>query len=164
MTALNERELADPLSPSTRAERKFLLLTNLILFAVVWGRLVPKEFVVSGFKVSEIDVHALVLMLEAVAVYALAGFLISSRADLSAWRVLRNRQAEAQQDAGDSAPASLPSIDDEGHLVVREDDSKRAVRQAEHMYDIRGFFEFWLPVVVGVVNPIACAVRELWPR
>lgn len=159
---VDERALADPLSPPTRAERKFLLLANLILFAVVWGRLVPKEIVVAGIKITDIDARALVIMLEAIAVYALAGFLIYSRADLSAWRLVRHRQAEAQQGSEDDALASVPTIDPEGHLVMHAVDSKRDIKLADRTFDIRGVFEFWLPVVVGIVNPIACVFRQLW--
>lgn len=159
MIAPNERDLADPLSAPTRAERKFLLVSNLILFAVVWGGIVPKEIVISGFKIAEINARALVLMLEAVAIYALAGFLMYSRADLSAWRLLRRQQVEELETKETRA---LRSKIDDGRLVEAHDDSKAAARAAGRTYDMRGAFEFWLPMIVGVINPIACGLHELW--
>ena len=151
--SIRERELADPYSAVTRNERKWVLIINLILFAMVYGRLSPAKISAFGIELKETSLRVLIGLLTAMAYYFLAGFLLYAAADRRAWDAER-RDVEAQQLA--DAKLEQPTLDyEDGHAKWKED--RFAGRsEGRSTYLLRSYFDFWLPVVLGALNPLIC--------
>lgn len=76
-----QARLEDPLSPSTRGERKLLLLVSTISLLIVLLGLFPSKIEALGIAFESKDRTQMVLLLAAVNAYALVGFLLYGWAD-----------------------------------------------------------------------------------
>jgi uncharacterized membrane protein YwzB len=75
------REVVDPLSTTTRVERRWLLVSSVVLVAVTWGGLVPAKIDAFGMEISTINARVLVWLTCLITGYFLAAFIFYYRAD-----------------------------------------------------------------------------------
>lgn len=162
-----EKELSDPLSIVTRRERTYLLLTNFALAAVVWGSLVPTKIEALGLTLARANVIALVFLLFGAELYLLLAFWIYARADLTSWRLCRSSfleksVAQFREEALREPPPINPAErnwDDWVAVGVRE-----RIKAETADFDARMKFEYYFPLVVGIITPVLCAARVIfWP-
>lgn len=67
---------SDPLSPTTRQERRSLLIVSLISVTMTWGGIIPQKFSAFGIELNNFKERNLLLLLAAVVIYFLAEFVI----------------------------------------------------------------------------------------
>jgi len=84
---LAEVATRDPLSETTRRERRALLGTGIIGIAIVKTGIVPTQISAIGVTFSQTDQKYLFYILAAVVSYFLIAFLIYALADFIAWRI-----------------------------------------------------------------------------
>jgi hypothetical protein len=81
-----EREISDPLSSVARAERRGLMVMNVVLAAMVYGGVVPTEMDALGLKATQLNPMLLLILAYAVTAYFAVAFSIYAAADVRAWR------------------------------------------------------------------------------
>jgi hypothetical protein len=148
------RDLVDPFSVVTRAERRSLLVTNLILFAVVFGGLTPSRISALGIETTTFHRRLLVALLIGVAMYFLCAFLLYARADLQAWHQV---EKSAMAAAANPLP-ERPALKNERGKTEFATPSDADVRKDLRPYRFRSAFDYYLPLIIGVVNPVACMI------
>jgi len=75
------RDVVDPLSTTTRAERRWLLVSSVVLVALTWGGLVPTRVDAFGMEIPTVNARVLVWLTCVVTAYFLAAFIFYYRAD-----------------------------------------------------------------------------------
>lgn len=75
------RDVVDPLSTTTRAERRWLLVSSVVLVALTWGGFVPTKVEALGIEIPTINPRVLVWLTCLVTGYFLAAFIFYYRAD-----------------------------------------------------------------------------------
>jgi hypothetical protein len=90
-TAMNYEKLAqldvkDPLSETTRKERKSLLGMGIVVIAIVKIGMIPTKIEALGIEFSTTEQRDLFHILLAVVIYYLSAFIIYALADFIAWR------------------------------------------------------------------------------
>jgi hypothetical protein len=159
MSSVTERDIADPLSPVTRTERQWLLLSNVVLFAIVYGGLVPSKISAMGIEITKTNRRVLIGILEVVAIYFLTGFVLYAKADWQAWQ--RNREAlENEEAAAANAETEVLGVEPGRHATWKERVPPHPSR-SRGIYAARGHFDFWVPTLTGVVNPIICLIGAM---
>jgi hypothetical protein len=144
---LREVILRDPLSDVTRKERSYLLGISIAGIVMVRTNLVPSRITALGITFEETDRKILIFLVGLVAAYFLAAFVLYAIADflrrgaaVRAARVAIDREFRASQLADSPISDYWRSVDD---------------RVDTRFYDryivvVRTFFEYILPVVLGV--------------
>lgn len=167
LSPLKDRELYDPLTEVTRAERKLLLLVSLICLALTWSDLLPTKVEALGIdEISTADRRNLVMLLGLTLLYFIVAFVTYSAADLAQWRVARNlaqrRSSEAVAPVAAMAKEMSSSTPDNEKLnlmsyvtsdVALGQSSLRRIR-------FRTWFESGIPLAVAAVAAIS-VVAEL---
>jgi hypothetical protein len=175
-------ELRDPFSAVTRSMRKATLITNLVLFAVVWGDLTPSKIETLGVTIETTNRHYLLGLMVAAALYFWAAFLFYACADLAAWNAEFESALEASEETIDERVEKIlferePRMvlgamsDERWHELVR-DDVKRRREFYNHLWSTsqgrfgafnkRRMFDWYVPLGVGLFNPIVCVARLVW--
>ena len=160
MTAIRERELADPLSAVTRAERRSVLLTNLVLFALVFGRLTPSKITAFGVEVTRANTRVLIGIITGMAYYFWISFLIYHKADERAW-LAEKHDLESEQAADVKNEAAVLTVAKTGGHAEWQKSHLAGRLQSRSIYEVRRWFEFWVPAILGAANPIVCFVGML---
>ena len=130
-----ERAIADPLSLSTRVERRNLMLTSVIATIVVATGLIPTKISALGIDFSTADRRTLLYILCAVVVYFLAAFITGASADVARWAV----------DVDLAASGEEPT--ERSNVSKARNDIHEFVAMIVVM--CRVWFDFILPLVVG---------------
>lgn len=170
---VKDSEVADPLSEATRRGRNALLASNLFLFAVVQIGIVPKE--ISGFGIStgQLDPSAILLLAWILFAYFFINFSLTIGAERQAWQgkldELREERAsrrhadlvrsleerQALQDRAHHLPKGWEADQIANHRLATEVDWANHQR----VYRVRMFLDGYLPILISLVNLVACAVR-----
>lgn len=152
-----ENFLSDPLSPITRLERRNLLIASSVGFLVAAADLVPTNISALGISLSVSAQEMFVVAIAFAVAYFIFAFAIYGMSDFFIWRkryqeYLENVQSymeswdEDDQHHYDSSP--LPRI-------------AWLYRSAEPLAYARAFFEYGLPLLVGI-GVIATLVFKVW--
>jgi hypothetical protein len=148
--------LKDPLSKETRVERKTLLGTSAIGIVIVKTGLVPAKISALGIDFTQADQRSLLRSIAAVIIYFLFAFLIYAGSDFVVWR-LAFRKAVRQ--------SMLERLERENKGVDPDYDFEKEVNKrisgvhvifgiATPLSVLRAFFEFGLPVIIGIYAAI----------
>jgi hypothetical protein len=173
---LAEVAVRDPLSETTRKERRALLGVGIIIICILKTGMLPTKIEALGIEFSQTDQKYLFHILAAIVIYYLAAFLIYAFSDFITWRISYCSILQAEW----SKP--MPTLDEDKTLTSDEQRIKQLERQLEkfksearrnemtsrlgldmeHWYMpntlirlsspvslLRGIFEFVLPLVVG---------------
>src|SRR5437763_1482654 len=85
--AAPEEKVAQPLSGVTRRDRTALLATNLVVFAVVQGGMLPKTIAAFGLEATELNRTALLILIHAALIYFAAAFSLYAWTDYRVWKL-----------------------------------------------------------------------------
>src|SRR5437588_7895616 len=88
---LDERTISDPLTKTTRKERRALLAVSAISYAIVLGKLVPTTISTFGITLTIGQQRILLYLLAGLNVYFLCAFVSYALADLTAWEAAKRR-------------------------------------------------------------------------
>jgi hypothetical protein len=150
--------IADPLSPTTRAERRWLLVSSVILVALTWGGLVPTKLGALGMEINHVNVTVLVVLTCAVTSYFLAAFIYYYRAD----RFASNREAVLEEDrlvdeaVTSGVPANVGMTPEKFKATMGEFMGLQFRRYIYSRYQ----FEYWSALIAGI-GSLAAAVAWL---
>src|SRR5258706_2122326 len=75
------RALTDVLSPATRAERKGLLVSNVILALVVYGGMAPTQITALGIQNGKVNAQAVVYLVIGIVIYYMIAFVLYGWSD-----------------------------------------------------------------------------------
>lgn len=149
-----ETVLSDPLSEVTRRERRSLLGLSAIGLAMAWTRFLPSEISAMSFKFDAQNKAKLMLLIAGVIIYYLIAFILYFRSDRLRWKIeLKRAEENADRQADDLTQGSSDEYD---HA-----EKKRRLDLHTGLYKIgkvRGFFEFYFPIVIAVVTIMWLAV------
>jgi hypothetical protein len=173
-TSPREVSLRDPLSELARKERRSLLVASTIGVIFVEGGLVPSKIAAFGIEFTHADQRTLLMVVGAVVLYQLVGFVIYASADFIRLRMayvdafkppLNDDEAKTPRK---SISEILDEISDEEYPFAEFDRSQRAarveswskamdrnmtaIRLQPAVSNSRLAFEFILPIVVAVYS------------
>jgi hypothetical protein len=151
----DDREIVDPLSPTTRAERKWLLVSSFVLVAVSWGGLAPSKIDAFGLEIGQTRPGVLVGLAATATAYFLCAFYFYYRSDRF---VADKRYFLAQRAAGRELTKELRTLagipDFEGGKL--EDTSLRLTHGTFKRFVRRRYvFEFWSAIGAGLASLLA---------
>jgi hypothetical protein len=158
----NEISVRDPLSDVTRKERRLLLGVSLIGFALVYGRLIPDKISALGIEINPSNQKSLLLLILLVTLYFFAAFIIYALADFIAWRLVfiaslkeawtELHEIEENQTKqiifGYSWAQKKSSVEEAIRKHIKRESFVFILRRPTMI--ARAFFEFLLPIVVGL--------------
>jgi hypothetical protein len=176
---LAEVAVRDPLSETTRKERKSLLGIGIVGIAIVKGGLVPNGITALGIEFTEANQKSLFHILAAIVIYYLVAFVLYAISDLTTWRIAfatalkETMNAPLEIIADPPKPPNLSEAEQranyyEDKLSKMENELRRKEILArtgldfEHLWTpnflirismpvslLRAVFEFVLPLVIG---------------
>jgi len=159
--------LRDPLSETTRRERKFLLATSAIALTVLHAGLVPTKIEALGIQFSQVDQKVLLRAMAAVIAYFVCGFLVYGVSDFVAWRRdfhLSRREALLEQMRKYKEYESLSGerSEDESTKPFKkltyfekwQYESQLLMRAEFPTSFVRACFDFLLPIAVGILATV----------
>lgn len=82
---LPERPISDALSETTKAERRSLLIANVVAAAVLYGRLIPIRISAFGVEVQNVSARSLALLLIGIVLYLFVTFALYAWADVRSY-------------------------------------------------------------------------------
>jgi hypothetical protein len=150
----------DPLSEVTRAERKTLLGISAIAIVIARSGFVPSKISALGINFDRADQRALLSALSLIVLYFIVAFAIYATSDLVAWRVayhhaLQERAAELVKLSTEDKVRKF-NVQQQAPLTGRT-----WSRASRHMSVVRAFFEFAVPLVVGLFAIVFLALARL---
>jgi hypothetical protein len=155
--------IADPLSATTRTERRWLLVSSFALLALSWGGLTPTSVDAFGVQVGATRPAVLVGLTLAVTVYFLCAFIFYYRSDQFAtdqdFRRLQIATAEEIRTAIGEL-VGIPGLNDHKLQTMSEDIARSAFKK---FLRARYRFEFLSAVGIGV-GSISAGVAWLLGR
>ncbi len=154
------RDVVDPLSMTTRAERRWLLVSSVVLVALTWGGLVPTKIDAFGMEIPTINARVLVWLTCLVTAYFLAAFIFYFRADHFAV----NRSAI---DTVDSLTDKLVSSGANKNVGMTEERFGEVLSawwdiQLKRYLYLRYRFELWSAVTAGAMSIVSALVWLYW--
>lgn len=161
MPNVDMRDVADPLSTTTRAERRSLLVSSVVLVALTWGGLVPTRVEALGMEIHDVNATVLVATAFVVTAHFLVAFIFYYRADHFA-------ASRSAIDAVDSLTAKLIAGGVNKNVGMTEERFGQAlsawceIQLKRYLYP-RYRFEFWSAVTGGGTS-LAAAVVWLYRR
>ena len=137
--------LRDPLTETTRKERRALLGASAVGIVIVKSGLVPSKINALGIEFTRTDQRALILAIGAIVTYFLVAFAIYAASDFTAWRVaFHNALEEWNREPN-------PAVGEETEEHRRGSQRARWWRiVGRPVSAVRATLEFLVPVVVGV--------------
>jgi hypothetical protein len=169
--------LGDPLGDVTRKERRMLLVVSVIAIALIKIGLMPTKITALGVEFTETNQQALLWIVSMINVYFLFAFVIYATADFFVWQkilleeyraemkrhydeeteLLRKEESEmyGPQVSGDNYfDNELKAIEDKIENIENQFQRKfkNLKRMSWYVSLFRAFFEFGLPVVVGIYS------------
>lgn len=84
---IHESDLTDPLTDTTRRERRHLLIAALVSLAITLGNLIPSKVTALGISISEAQQVNLHLLLALIILYFMFAFCFYGHVDYQQWRV-----------------------------------------------------------------------------
>lgn len=151
-----EIRLQDPLSETTRKERRTFLAVSMASIAVARTGALPTEISSLGMKFSAADRRVLLVLMLAVVAYFFGAFLVYAVPDILAarWRhhyaLIERIRTAAQERAG-------LATDRETQDAIEALPVPRFLNLGRHIQFVRLLFDFALPIIVGI-----CAIVTLW--
>ena len=151
------RDVADPLSKTTRAERKWLLVSAFGIVVLSWGGLVPTRISAFGVEIGASKAMALVVLTMAICIYFLCTFIVYYRSDRFATEdFLAHHEAEISDAFFSEMKEKLGALEDGGK-------TQGAVRQAfrhtfKRFFRVRYGFEFWSAVSIASASLVAGSI------
>ena len=145
---LDESRISDPLSETTRKERRALLAVSGLTFAIVLGDLVPTTISSFGITVAVGQQRVLLYLLASLNLYFLVAFISYAMADLTAWEATKRRLM------WEHARVMVDELEEEQHGEVQDRGAAErweAVRweRSRRAYRYRKFVDFVLPIVIA---------------
>jgi hypothetical protein len=149
------RKIADPLSETTRAERKWLVVSSFGIVGLSWGGVIPTRISVSGIEFGAINQVLLVAVAWSVCAYLLVAFLFHYSADRLATEYLLAQHNE------DFADEWLKERGEQGLSV--SDEVRRQIRKAvgDTFGQLRRRYRFDLWSAVAI-SAVALVVSATW--
>jgi hypothetical protein len=167
--------LDDPLKEITRKERKLLLAVSVLGIFLVKTGLIPTQISALGIQFTQTNQKGFLWVVSVVDIYFLCAFIIYATSDFLAWRkaLLQEFKSEFQEYYDKQAKliqqeeADLYAPLGENFLESQLNDLKESIERDENRYKIsftklkkfswyisliRVFFEFGLPVFVGIYS------------
>jgi len=150
-----EIRLRDPLSETTRAERRSLLAISVIGLIIVKTGLVPSKISALGIDFSFTDQVFLFRALSAITAYFLLAFVIYAASDLAAWThaifsATRERIREEQMQELDSDLQQRNIRRAVEHEIASRLGPAYSTLRLSVISQIRALFDFLVPVVIGL--------------
>ncbi len=163
LSTLQQLNLCDPLSETTRKERRFLLVLSFIAVAVAQTGLIPTKIEALGIAVEKTDQKALLLLLSVLVAYLLITFIIYATIDFVRFRGAYNSALlnHLQSEHGFYREQDEPK--DPPHERTRKRIGRRIgfyMVMSRRSAFVRTGWEFLFPVVVGIY----AIVITLWTR
>jgi hypothetical protein len=178
---IREILVRDQMSPVTRKERLYLLVVSIVGIAMVTTGLVPSKIATFGIELDSPNRDALLLLLALVNVYFLLAFSIYAVSDYMARREALRTANEREEEAlryqevgrirgigeegarqayakGELQPDLVDIIEATKPLAVHGTNTL----QLTLMGSTRVFFDFWLPIIVGLVAIYILVSRSLF--
>ena len=140
--------LADPLSPITRIERRNLLLASTAGILIAKAGLIPTQISALGITLSDPNQSTFIVVMALTVVYFLCAFIVYGVADFFIWRKKYQDYLEHVEAYMDSWSQEDQHSYDERRVRVPE--IAWLYRGAKPVAFIRTFFEYCLPVFVGL--------------
>jgi hypothetical protein len=142
----------DPLSETTRAERRLLLGANLVAIALTVGGLIPSEISALGVALTAKEQAGLLTVLLLVLLYFLAAFLIYGLPEWQHFKaddqLFRQRLAQFVKPYAESAKDTQASYDKLAEIFAATKDAKLASHYRSGR-SLRIFFDFAFPLVTS---------------
>lgn len=154
---VRETRLTDPLSEVTRKERKVLLGGSVLSIFIIGADAIPTKISALGIEFGAMDQQVFLWLLAAVIAYFTTTFVVYALSDYVAWKKemlsehfheLKEYWSEVYRQPGSSSP----------YEQAIEHDQQKAMHKHRLIYQmtnpisvLRAFFEFLLPVLVGVI-------------
>jgi hypothetical protein len=132
----------DPLSETTRKERKALLGISTLAITVGHARIIPERISALGVDLSITDQQALIYILQAILCYFLFAFFYYVSTDWLKWHYLRT----ALQKEGELKPSEMGFR--EGR--IRDELMRIANFSIVRGSRLRILFDFLVPILIGV--------------
>lgn len=164
---VDHARLVDPLREVTRGERRWLLTVGLILLAVVYGNLVPKEINALGVTLTQTERTSLVIIMLAVELYYMVAFWIYAKADIAEWSHLFSEQDEvvrrnisrfyhrSQHGSGLVGNSGL----DQETIAFATKVYGQPWKAAAQWYKRRILFDYWFPLAFGCATILAVTAK-----
>jgi uncharacterized membrane protein YwzB len=154
------RDLVDPLSPTTRVERRWLLISSVVLIALTWGGLIPTKVDAFGMEISNINSRVLVWLSCLVTAYFLAAFIFYYRADHFAVRrsTIDTLDAIIDRLVAGRTNENIGMTKERFGEVLSE---WWEIQLKRYLYP-RYRFEFWSSVAAGVMSIVSALAWLRW--
>jgi hypothetical protein len=155
-----EIRLRDPLSETTRAERRNLLAISAIGIIIVKTGLVPSKISALGIDFSFTDQLLLFRALSAITGYFLVAFVVYAASDLAAWThaivsATRERMRAQQLEELESDMRQRDIRRAVEHELASRMGRAYSIFRFSVMSRIRALFDFLVPVVIGLWSVLA---------
>ncbi len=157
--------LQDPLSELTRKERRALLTSAGLGILIVQADIIPSKITALGIDFTSTNQKVLLVGMAAVVAYFFVAFALYAWSDFLAWRLRITQSAlDAIQDL--SRPRLKDMVETDRAIVSRGEMETKIIedqfveqmgylrrwnRMSKPTATIRGLFEFFFPIVVGVL-------------
>jgi hypothetical protein len=148
-------EVSDALSETTRAERRSLLASSVVLVALSWGGLVPAKISALGLDVDHVNSKILVALALGINLYFLCAFIFYYRADLYVAERQLQKYTKGLTDEDRNLFAEKLSRDPGtgGNLDATLARINR--RRVKQFIRLRYGFDFWSAVGIGAGAALA---------
>jgi hypothetical protein len=140
--------LTDPLSGISRAERRNLLISSVVGFLVSKAGIVPQKISALGIDLSLPAQKMFIYLVGAIIIYFMLAFVVYGMSDFFIWR-------KKYQDYLDSVETYMDSWSEEDQKASAGTPKIDWLYQkAGSVAYIRAFFEYLLPITVGLTSVV----------
>lgn len=151
--------LTDPLSNISRSERRNLLISSVIGFLVSKAGIVPKKISALDIELSLPAQGTFVYLVGATIIYFLLAFIVYGLSDFFIWR-------KRYQDYLEAVEAHMSSWSEEDQKAYENTYTPPIpwlYQKAGFIAYTRAFFEYLLPLLVGVISAVVVFLRACQP-
>ncbi|ENM5764292.1 hypothetical protein V9R53_003991 [Vibrio mimicus] len=139
--------LIDPLSDVTRRERRMLLAVSMLGIFLARAGIVPTKVSALGIELSTSDQKTFLLIIGASLLYFVTAFVLYALSDFIVWKKSILSDQVQQFSTTDFIPDNLPRFEFESRLYQK---NKVWYSATKPVSICRAFFEFILPILVGL--------------
>ncbi len=168
----------DPLSEVTRKERRMLLIVSLVGIAITKAGLIPSQIKALGINFASSDQKSLYFLVSAIVIYFIIAFFIYSASDFlvlyrSYYEDRRREMIKSEMDKYEFEQRGLGGFTDPEMIEMEVDDKLLMSQLRIGKFSIheltkptillRAFFEFILPIGVGIYSAYLLIAISLVP-
>lgn len=151
--------LTDPLSSISRIERRNLIISSVVGFLVSKAGIVPQEISALGIKLSLPAQEMFIYLVCATIIYFLVAFLVYGVSDFFIWR----KKYQDYLEVVESYNLSWSQEDQEAYDNSYTPKIGWLYQKAGFVAYARAFFEYALPILVGVASAALVFLRAYQP-